>query len=94
MPSALATFAEKYQLARQAALKADPHNGVAGFELEYNLLDSGFKPLLTVGAGPDQQSFVDYLRGRHLPAWLLDRSQLEVFHWMIECSVENSQQRL
>lgn len=77
-------FAEKYLLAREIAQKEKPHNGLCGFELEWNLLDSRFRPLLTVGSGPSQQSFVDYLRAECLSPWLRAYSQLEVFHWMIE----------
>lgn len=77
-------FAEKYQLALQAAVKEKPQGGVAGFELEWNLLDDQLRPLLTVGAGPNQQSFVDYLRTNCLSSWMREFSQLEVFHWMIE----------
>ena len=33
-------FAEKYQLAVGASLKENPAGGVAGFELEWNLLKS------------------------------------------------------
>jgi succinyl-diaminopimelate desuccinylase len=77
-------FAEKYLLAREAALKSHFKSGTCGFELEWNILDSDFKPVLTVGAGPDQQSFIDYLLASAIPAWLGDRAQREVFHWMIE----------
>jgi succinyl-diaminopimelate desuccinylase len=77
-------FAEKYLLAHEAALQSNLKSGTCGFELEWNMYDSDFKPVLTVGTGPDQQSFVDYLRARALPAWLGDRHQLVVFHWMIE----------
>ena len=77
-------FAEKYQLARQEALKSLPERGTCGLELEWNMLDSGFRPLQTVGSGPDRRSFVDVLRADFLPPWLAERSQLEVFHWMIE----------
>jgi acetylornithine deacetylase/succinyl-diaminopimelate desuccinylase-like protein/gamma-glutamyl:cysteine ligase YbdK (ATP-grasp superfamily) len=77
-------FAEKYLLAREAALKANFRSGTSGFELEFNLLDSGFKPVLTVGTGPDQQSFIDHLIEHDLPGWVADRAQREVFHWMIE----------
>src|SRR5512140_1015936 len=77
-------FAEKYKLALEAAEKDKPAGGLHGFELEWNLLDEYFRPLLTVGSGPAQQSFVDYLRAETLPAWLRDFSQLEVFHWMVE----------
>jgi hypothetical protein len=77
-------FAEKYQLALEAAANEKPQGGVAGFELEWNLLDEQLRPLLTVGSGPNQQSFVDYLRMNCLTPWMRDFSQLEVFHWMIE----------
>ncbi len=77
-------FAEKYHLAVQSAEKQKPDGGLNGFELEWNLLDEQFRPLLTVGAGPARQSFVDYLRAECLPPWLANFSQLEVFHWMVE----------
>lgn len=79
-----AKFAEKYHLALESALKSAPDAGLCGFELEWNLLDSQLRPLLTVGSGPSQQSFVDYLRAEHLSPWTRGFSQLEVFHWMIE----------
>ncbi len=77
-------FTEKYQLAVQTASQQNPSGGLNGFELEWNLLDEQFRPLRTVGIGPAEQSFVDYLRAESLPSWLRDFSQLEVFHWMIE----------
>jgi succinyl-diaminopimelate desuccinylase len=77
-------FAEKYNLAREAALAANFKGGTAGFELEWNMYDGDFKPVLTVGSGPDRLSFVDFLRQSAIPSWLGDRIQLEVFHWMIE----------
>lgn len=77
-------FAEKYQLAAETGLKETPNSGLCGFELEWNLLDSQLHPLLTVGSGPGQQSFVDYLRASVLPEGFRPFSQLEVFHWMIE----------
>src|SRR5258708_2362496 len=82
--SATSKFAEKYLLAHETAIKAHFKGGTAGLELEWNMYDSSFKPVLTVGSGPDQQSFMDYLRERVIPGWLEDRNQLEVFHWMIE----------
>ena len=81
-------FTEKYQLAREASIKAKPEGGLAGLEIEWNLLDSEFHPLLTVGAGPDQQSFVDYLRSNFISPRLREFSQLEVFHWMIEWATQ------
>jgi succinyl-diaminopimelate desuccinylase len=84
MPYNSAQFAEKYQLALQTAQEQKPSGGLNGYELEWNLLDEQFRPLLTVGSGPAQQSFVDYLRAEVLPPALRDFSQLEVFHWMVE----------
>lgn len=77
-------FAEKFRLAVETAQKEQPEGGLCGSEIEWNLLDSHFGPLLTAGSPPDQQSFVDYLRDECLPEWSLPYSQLEVFHWMIE----------
>ena len=84
MPFNPKQFAEKYQLAVETASKQNPTGGLNGFELEWNLLDEQFRPLRTVGIGPAEQSFVDYLRAESLPSWLREFSQLEVFHWMIE----------
>jgi len=77
-------FADKYQLALEQAIKEKPQGGLNGFEQEWNLLDEDLRPLLTVGAGPSQHSFVDYLRAECIPPWQKQFSQLEVFHWMIE----------
>jgi succinyl-diaminopimelate desuccinylase len=77
-------FAEKYLLALESAQKDKPSGGLNGFELEWNLLDEHFRPLLTVGSGPARQSFVDYMRSEYLSPWLREFSQLEVFHWMVE----------
>ncbi|MCS6909422.1 MAG: hypothetical protein NZM11_02470, partial [Anaerolineales bacterium] len=77
-------FAEKYLLAHEAALGSKFRSGTSGFEIELNILDEDFRPVLTVGSGPDQQSFIDYLLEHEIPAWLSDRAQREVFHWMIE----------
>ena len=77
-------FADKYLLAVEQAIKEKPSGGLNGFEQEWNLLDEDLRPLLTVGAGPSQHSFVDYLRAECIPQWQAQFSQLEVFHWMIE----------
>jgi len=77
-------FAEKFFLALESAAKDKPSGGLNGFELEWNLLDEEFRPLLTVGSGPSQQSFVDYLRSDCISSSLRGFSQLEIFHWMIE----------
>jgi succinyl-diaminopimelate desuccinylase len=83
-PNNVGRFAEKYLLAREEALKSCAERGTCGLELEWNMLDSELRPLLTVGSGPERRSFVDVLRSDFLPEWLAERSQLEVFHWMIE----------
>lgn len=77
-------FAEKYTLALESAQKDKPSGGLNGLELEWNLLDEQFRPLLTVGSGPARQSFVDYMRAECVSPWLREFSQLEVFHWMVE----------
>jgi succinyl-diaminopimelate desuccinylase len=77
-------FADKYHLAVEQSIKEKPQGGLNGFEQEWNLLDEELRPLLTVGAGPSQQSFVDYLRAECVPHWQAQFSQLEVFHWMVE----------
>ena len=77
-------FADKYLLALEQAIQEKPESGLNGFEQEWNLLDEDLRPLLTVGAGPSPQSFVDYLRAQCVPPWQAQFSQLEVFHWMIE----------
>lgn len=80
----LNAFVEKFRLARQTALETRPSGGLCGLELEWNLMDSRFRPLLTVGTGPDRMSFVDHLRSKVLAPWTEPYHQLEVFHWMIE----------
>ncbi|MBI4911978.1 MAG: M20/M25/M40 family metallo-hydrolase [Acidobacteria bacterium] len=80
----LNSFVEKYRLARRAAQETRLSGGLCGLELEWNLLDPGFQPLLTVGTGPDRMSFVDHLRTKVLAPWTQEYHQLEVFHWMIE----------
>lgn len=77
-------FADKYLLSLEQSIKEKPQSGLNGFEQEWNLLDEELRPLLTVGAGPSQHSFVDYLRAECIPQWQTQFSQLEVFHWMIE----------
>ena len=77
-------FADKYLLAVEQAVKEKPTSGLNGFEQEWNLLDEDLRPLLTVGAGPSQHSFVDYMRAECIPQWQAQFSQLEVFHWMVE----------
>jgi succinyl-diaminopimelate desuccinylase len=77
-------FADKYLLSVEQSLKEKPQSGLNGFEQEWNLLDEDLRPLLTVGAGPSRQSFVDYLRAECIPQWHSQFSQLEVFHWMVE----------
>ncbi|MGD8552140.1 MAG: M20/M25/M40 family metallo-hydrolase [Anaerolineales bacterium] len=83
-PTELDRFAERYLLAKAQARKDLPDRGTSGMEVEWNLLDSRFRPLQIVGAGPEARSFADLLQEVYLPEWLDDRHQLEVFHWMIE----------
>ena len=80
----LAQFIGKYQLALETAQKENPEGGLCGLEVEWNLLDEGLHPLVTVGAGPGQKSFVDFLIDDCLAPWARQYTQLEVFHWMIE----------
>jgi len=77
-------FADKYLLALEQAAREKPQGGLNGIEQEWNLLDGELRPLLTVGAGPSQHSFVDYLLAECVPPWQAQFSQLEVFHWMTE----------
>jgi succinyl-diaminopimelate desuccinylase len=77
-------FADRVRHARQAAVEQNPVGGTTGLEIEWNLLDRRFHPLERVGAGPAARSFADVFREDLLPAWLAERTQLEVFHWMIE----------
>src|SRR5512146_2624952 len=77
-------FADKYFLAVEQAIKEKPQGGLNGFEQEWNQLDEDLQPLLTEGAEPSQQSFVDYLREECIPPWQSQFSQVEVFHWMVE----------
>jgi len=87
-PSDLWRFAEKVRLAREADLAERPRRGTSGLELEWDLLDSAFRPVQTVGVGPDQRPFVDVFRADYLAPWLRERSQLEVFQWMIELTTQ------
>ncbi|MGB7096862.1 MAG: hypothetical protein WBD62_19610, partial [Anaerolineales bacterium] len=81
-------FTEKFLLAREASSGAKPEGGLSGLEIEWNLLDSQFHPLLTVGSGPYQRSFVDYLRTDFISPRFEEYSQMEVFHWMIEWATQ------
>jgi gamma-glutamyl:cysteine ligase YbdK (ATP-grasp superfamily) len=77
-------FVKKYQLSLETARKDFPNDGICGLELELFLLDSDLRPLLTVGAGPSKQSFIDYLRENHIPESVLSMTDLEAFQWMLE----------
>lgn len=77
-------FAKKYLLALEEVRSQHPSGGLNGMELEWNLLDEELHPLLTVGSGPEKLSFVDYLQANCLPSALVNLSQREVFHWMVE----------
>jgi len=80
----LGRFAEKYQLARGAALQSNYDRGTAGLEIEWNVSNAAFRPLHHVGAGPAARSFSEVLRREFIPPALADRNELEVFHWMTE----------
>jgi len=80
----LGRFAEKYQLARGAALQSNFERGTAGLEVEWNVSNAAFRPLHHVGAGPAARSFSEVLRRDFIPPALADRNELEVFHWMTE----------
>ncbi|MGB9672672.1 MAG: M20 family metallopeptidase [Anaerolineales bacterium] len=77
-------FVERFQHAVEVAIQSNPQGGLSGFELEWNMLDSNFWPLLTVGSGPNRISFVDFIRNEVLSPTFRQYSQLEVYHWMIE----------
>jgi len=77
-------FADRVRHARRTAIEQDPFGGTTGLEIEWNLLDAAFQPLQRVGAGRAARSFADVFREDLLPQWLAERTQLEVFHWMIE----------
>lgn len=83
-PSDLTKFIDRYHLARSSAIKELSARGTSGLELEWNMVDEEFRPLQTVGAGPDERSFVDVFKEDFAPEWLQSYIQLEVFHWMIE----------
>ena len=77
-------FAEKVQMAIESSRQNNPDGGTSGLEVEFNILDRDWQPVATVGSGPEQRSFADYLHEDRIPEWARDSFQLEVFHWMIE----------
>ena len=77
-------FVDKFLHALEVAPDSKPEGGICGFELEWNLLNSNFNPLLTIGEVTNRKSFVDFLRTDIYPSSMYQQSQLEVFHWMIE----------
>lgn len=83
-PAEWGRFAEKVQLALESSLESQFERGTSGLEVEFNLLDAALQPLGRVGFGPESRSFADLLVEDRLPGWLRSRTQLEVFHWMIE----------
>jgi acetylornithine deacetylase/succinyl-diaminopimelate desuccinylase-like protein len=84
----LRRFAEKYRLAREIALREIPARGTCGLELEWNMVDADLHPLEWVSRDGNRRSFVDVLRQESIPGGLREKSQLEVFHWMIEWVTE------
>jgi acetylornithine deacetylase/succinyl-diaminopimelate desuccinylase-like protein/gamma-glutamyl:cysteine ligase YbdK (ATP-grasp superfamily) len=81
-------FAEKYLLALESSTKENPKGGLFGFELEWNLLDPEFKPFRKIQEGSTEKSFIDFMREQCIPPSLLEFSQREVFHWMVEWATE------
>jgi len=77
-------FSERFTHALKVAKETKPDGGICGFELEWNLLNSKLVPLLTIGAGNNRLSFIDYLYNKSVPDFLQDQIQHEVFHWMLE----------
>jgi hypothetical protein len=80
----LERFAEKYKLAREIAIADFGEQGTSGLELEWNVVDQEFRPLGVVRLGSGEVSFADAFRSEYVPPWLVERTQLEVFHWMVE----------
>ena len=87
-------FAEKVQMAVESSQQDDPEGGTSGLEVELNILDSGMRPVASVGSGPERRSFSDYLRDERLPEWARSSFQLEVFNWMIELTTAPHYQSL
>jgi succinyl-diaminopimelate desuccinylase len=77
-------FGEKLQLALESSHDADPDGGVAGIEVEFNIVDSGLRPLVSAPGGWEDGAFSDWLLAERIPAAARDRFQLEVFSWMTE----------
>lgn len=84
----LTRFADKYLHAREAAIESHFERGTSGLEIEWNVVDSRFRPLHHVGSGPDAVSFVVALRSRFIPPALRPRHEMEVFHWMSEWTTQ------
>lgn len=77
-------FAEKYLLAVETDINARRESGTTGLELEWNVYDSYFRPIRNVPTGEGEMSFVDWLREKHIPAWLESHNKPEVYNWMSE----------
>ncbi|MCX6565741.1 MAG: M20/M25/M40 family metallo-hydrolase [Candidatus Aminicenantes bacterium] len=77
-------FAETYRMAVDSSLKSHFDRGASGIEVEFNILDDDLKPVTRVGYGSESRSFADVLFDERIPSWAKDRTQREVFHWMIE----------
>ncbi len=77
-------FAEKVRMAVESSVQDQFERGTSGLELEFNILDSRFRPVVHVGYGPEHRSFADFLHGEYYPSWVGKRSHLEVFNWMTE----------
>ncbi|MCP4900285.1 MAG: M20/M25/M40 family metallo-hydrolase [bacterium] len=81
-------FAEKVELAIETSREESFEGGTSGLEVEFNILDQDFNPVVRVGTGPERRSFADYLYEERLPEWVRKRFQLEVFHWMTEIATK------
>lgn len=77
-------FGEKLQLALQSSRDDDPGGGIAGIEVEYNIVNSGLHPLVASPEGEEHGTFADWLLTHRIPQAVAGRFHLEVFGWMTE----------
>ena len=77
-------FGEKLQLALESSHDADPEGGVAGIEVEFNIVDSELRPVVSAPGGSEDGGFSDWFLAERIPPEVRDRFQLEVFSWMTE----------
>jgi succinyl-diaminopimelate desuccinylase len=77
-------FGEKLQLALESSHDADPDGGVAGIEVEFNIVDSDLRPMVSAPGGAEVGAFADWFLTHRVPSTASDRFHLEVFSWMTE----------